>query len=174
MPLSGKGISDEKTDNKPVEPFEESREKPDRSHSKAWLILLTILIIVIVVISYVVFIPFFSETPGPPTVDMGWDIFGEAIEISQPSREEPLDAYKVMVLRDDTPWTDFPKVVREGTIGQGPAGEYLNFTDLTSDGNLTSGDFFILENLQSGAHYEVKLIWAASDVELASETVNVP
>lgn len=168
--MSGNGVSDERIDNE----FEESMEKLGKSRSRTWLILLIILVIVVVVFWSILFILSLSETPGPPTVDMGWDIFGEAIEISQPSREEPLDAYKVMVLRDDTPWTDFPKVVREGTIGQGPAGEYLNFTDLTSDGNLTSGDFFIFENLQSGAHYELKLIWAESDVELASETINVP
>ena len=172
--MSGKGISDERTDSKPVGPFEESREKTDRSNSKAWLILLTILIIVVVVFSYVIFIPSFSETPGPPTVDMGWDLWRERIQISQTSREEPLNAYKVMVLGNDMPWTDFPKAVRDGMIGEGPAGENLHFTDLASDGNLTSGDYFRLSNLQSGVHYEVKLIWAASDVELASETVNVP
>lgn len=172
--MSGNGISDERIDNKPEEPPRKPREKLDKSRGRTWLVLLVILMVVVVVFSYIVFIPSLSEPPGPPTVDMGWDIFDEAIEISRPSREEPLDAYKVMVLGDDTPWTDFPKVVREGTIGRGPSGEYLNFTDLTSDGDLTGGDFFIFEKLQSGARYELKLIWAASDVELASETVNVP
>jgi len=110
--LSGNGISDERINNGTEEPLEESREKLDRSHGKRLLILLAILMIIAVIIWYI-FIPSLSETPGPPTVDMGWDIFGEAIEISQPSREEPLNAYKVMVLRDNTPWTDFPKVVRD-------------------------------------------------------------
>lgn len=172
--MSGNGISDERIDNKPEEPPRKPREKLDKSRGRTWLVVLVILIVVVVVFSYMIFIPSLSETPGPPTVNMGWDIFRESIKIWQPSREEPLNAYNVMVLGDDIPWTDFPKVVRDGMIGEGPAGEKLYFTDLASDGNLTSGDYFRLSNLQSGVHYEVKLIWAASDVELASETVNVP
>ena len=59
-------------------------------------------------------------------------------------------------------------------IGTGPAGEYLNFTDLMADGKLTGGDFFTLENLDSGSQYEVILLWAADDSKITSEVINVP
>jgi len=77
-------------------------------------------------------------------------------------------------LKDGTPWTGFPKIVVDGAIGTGPAGEYLNFTDLTADGKLTRGDFFRLEDLTSGSQYEVVLLMAWNDTKIASEVINVP
>ncbi|MCJ2556249.1 MAG: hypothetical protein LN415_03980 [Candidatus Thermoplasmatota archaeon] len=86
---------------------------------------------------------------------------------------EALSAFKVSVLKDGIPWGS-PSVVWQGACGTGWAGEYLNFTDLTSDGKLTGGDFFTLENLTSGSQYEVILIWAANDNKITSEVINVP
>jgi hypothetical protein len=56
----------------------------------------------------------------------------------------------------------------------GAGDEYLNFTDLTTDDKLTGGDFFTLEDLESGAQYEVVLLWASNDNKITSEVINVP
>lgn len=96
------------------------------------------------------------------------------IEVSSPSRLEPLEDYEVSVLKDGTPWSGSPKVLSDGNIGIGPAGEHLNFTDLMSDGKLSGGDFFTLEGLESGSQYEIILIWAANDNKIASHVINVP
>lgn len=101
-----------------------------------------------------------------------WD--GYELEIAGLSRARDLDAYKVAVLKDGTPWAGFPKIVVAGAMGTGPAGEYLNFTDLTSDGKLTGGDFFTLENLTSGSQYEFILLWTSTRCKLTSEVINVP
>lgn len=99
---------------------------------------------------------------------------GYELEIAPPSRMEALSAFKVVVLKDGTQWAGFPKIVVAGAIGSGPAGEYLNFIDLTSDGKLTGGDFFTFENLTSGSKYEVILLWASIRCMLTSEVINVP
>ena len=99
---------------------------------------------------------------------------GYELDIAPPSRREALGAYKVTVLMDGTPWAGFPEIVIDGAIGTGPAGEYLNFTDLTSDGKLTEGDFFTLENLTSGSQYEFILLWTSTRCKLTSEVINVP
>ena len=136
--------------------------------------------VVSVVILFAVFsTPSSTITPPPghaPTVVMVTTLtpYGYELEIQAPSRREALSAYKVAVLKDGTPWAGFPKIVVDGAMGTGPAGEYLNFTDLTADGKLTGGDFFTLENLESGSTYEVILIWAANDNKITSETINVP
>lgn len=136
--------------------------------------------VVSVVILFVLF-PFPSSTVYPPcshepSVDTvtwpTWD--GYELEIAGLSRARNLDAYKIAVLKDGTPWAGFPKIVVNGAIGTGPAGEYLNFTDLTSDGKLTGGDFFTLENLTSGSQYEFILLWTSTSCKLTSEVINVP
>ena len=99
---------------------------------------------------------------------------GYELDIAAPINGENLDAYKIAVLKDGTPWAGFPKILVDGVIGSGPAGEYLNFTDLTSNGKLTGGDFFMLENLTSGSQYEVILLWASTVCKLTSEVINVP
>ncbi len=110
-----------------------------------------------------------------PTVDMVAFRTSEGyeLEIAAPSRVEALSAYKVTVLKDGVQWGS-PSVVWQGECGTGPAGEYLNFTDLTSDGKLTGGDFFTLEDLTSGSTYEVILLWAADYHKITSEVINVP
>ncbi|MCK4456892.1 MAG: hypothetical protein KAW39_04050 [Thermoplasmata archaeon] len=88
---------------------------------------------------------------------------------------EALGAYKVSVLKDGTPWSNMPVVLSGGMEVKNSGGDgWLNFTDLTSDGKLTGGDFFTLENLTSGSQYEVILLWASSECEFASEVINVP
>ena len=89
-------------------------------------------------------------------------------------KKEPKPDGEVVVLKDGTQWAGFPKIVVAGAIGSGPAGEYLNFIDLTSDGKLTGGDFFTFENLISGSKYEVILLWASIRCMLTSEVINVP
>ena len=137
--------------------------------------------VVSVVILFAVFSTPSSTIISPPhghapTVVMVTTLtpYGYELEIQAPSRREALSAYKVAVLKDGTPWAGFPKIVVDGAMGTGPAGEYMDFTDLTSDGILTRGDFFTLENLESGSTYEVILIWAANDNKITSETINVP
>ena len=116
-----------------------------------------------------------TGTTGAPTAEMVTTstVDGYELEVAAPSRSESLNSYKVSVLKDGTPWAT-PKVVGQGDCGNGPANEELNFTDLTSDDKLTGGDFFTLENLDSGSTYEVILLWAANDNKITSETINVP
>ncbi len=116
-----------------------------------------------------------TGTTGAPTVEMVTTPTskGYELKVAAPSRQEGLNAYKVSVLKDGTPWGT-PSVVKAGDCGNGPANEELNFTDLTSDVKLTGGDFFTLENLDSGSTYEVILLWAANDNKITSETISVP
>jgi flagellin-like protein len=115
---------------------------------------------------------------GSPTVDMTRipTADGYKLEIASPSRTEGLNAYKVSVLKGGTPWSDGPKAL-VGNLewtNPGAGDEWLNFTDLTLDDKLTGGDFFDLENLESGAQYEVVLLWASNDNKITSEVINVP
>ncbi len=109
---------------------------------------------------------------GSPSVDLSSD--GYEFEVQFTSQTVPYDCYKVAVLKDGAPWAGFPKIVVDGAIGPGPAGEYLSFTDLTSDGKLTGGDFFTMERLEPSTEYELILLWAANDNKIASEVINVP
>ncbi len=150
-----------------------------KSETWKWLvpfITCTVSLILWIVFLYVSVSPLHpcSESTGAPVVDLVWPPFDGGIEVSSPSRLEPLENYKVLVLKDGTPWPGYPKVLIHGDIGVGPEREYLNFTDLTSDGQLSGGDFFTLEHLESGSQYEIILLWAANDNELASEVVTVP
>jgi flagellin-like protein len=115
---------------------------------------------------------------GSPTVDLTSrpTSDGYELEIASPSRTEGLNAYKVSVLKDGTPWSDGPKAVSGVLEWQNPGAgvEWLNFTDLTSDDKLTGGDFFTLEDLESGSSYEVVLLWASNDNKITSEIINVP
>ncbi len=116
-----------------------------------------------------------TGTTGAPTAEMITTPTsdGYELELAAPSRQESLNAYKVSVLKDGTPW-GAPAVVKNGEVLTATTGEKLNFTDLTSDTKLTGGDFFTLEVLESGAQYEVILLWAANDNKITSETMNVP
>lgn len=78
------------------------------------------------------------------------------------------------ILKNGTPWSGYPREFTDGYVGVGPAGEYVNFTDLTGDGNLTGGDFFTMEGLESGSRYEIVLLWAADDNKITSHVINVP
>ncbi|MEE9115653.1 MAG: hypothetical protein V3U09_02005 [Thermoplasmata archaeon] len=161
----------------------EEPTKPRRSARKSetwkWLVpfvICTVSLIFWIAFLYVSVSPLHpcSESTGAPVVDLVWPPFGMEIEVSSPSRLEPLEDYKVSVLKNGEPWPGYPKVLIHGDVGVGPEREYLNFTDLTSDGQLSGGDFFTLENLESGSQYEIILLWAANDNELASEVVTVP
>ena len=111
------------------------------------------------------------EIVTTPTTD------GYELEVGPLSRREGLPAYKVSVLKDDTPWSNMPVELTSGMEIKNAGGdEWLNFTDLTSDDMLTGGDFFTLEKLTSGSKYEVILLWAAegNDCEITREVINVP
>jgi len=99
---------------------------------------------------------------------------GYEIEFTVVSEAHSLDSYEVDILKDGERWGGFPARIEHGSLGQGPAGEYLNFTDPTLDGNLTTYDWFTLENLESGAEYEFILLWAECDRKLATEVLSVP
>ncbi|MEE9489197.1 MAG: hypothetical protein V3V91_02015 [Thermoplasmata archaeon] len=114
---------------------------------------------------------------GGPKVEMTaiQEPEGYEIMITEVSQVWELSDFKVLILTEDDPWPGFPKVLGPGHIGQGPNGEYANFTDLTGDGILSRGDFIALQGLQSGVLYEVVLIWALlEDIELDSESILVP
>lgn len=118
-----------------------------------------------------------TGTTGAPTADMiaSSTPEGYELEVAPPSRSEGLSAYKISVLKDNTPWTNMPVVVSGGMAIKNAGGdEWLNFTDLTSDSKLTGGDFFTLEDLTSGSKYEVILLWASTDNKITSEEMNVP
>ncbi len=91
---------------------------------------------------------------------------GYEIELTVVSELHSLDSYKVNVVKDGKRWGGFPAPIEHGFLGRGPAGEYLNFTDPTLDGNLTAYDWFTLENPESGADYELILLWAECDKRL--------
>ena len=117
-----------------------------------------------------------TDCPCGPSAEMATHptSYGYELEIASTCETCELNAWKVAVLKDGTPWFWSPKVVWDGAIGTGPAGEYLNFTDLTGDDELTDGDFFTLENLTSGSTYEVILLRATDDNKIASEVITVP
>ena len=155
------------------------RSSTRKSETWKWLVpfvICTVSLILWVVFLYVSVSPLHpcSESTGAPVVDLVWPPFDWGIEVSSPSRLEPLENYKVLVLKNGVPWPGYPRVLIHGDVGVGPEREYLNFTDLTSDGQLSGGDFFTLENLESGSRYEVVLLWAANDNKIASEVINVP
>jgi hypothetical protein len=108
-----------------------------------------------------------------PTVDLS-SSWGVEFEVGFTSREVPCECYKVAVLKDGAPWPGLPAIVTEGLIGTAPSGERMYFVDLTGNEKLTVGDFFTLENLESGAQYEVVLLWASNDNKITSEVINVP
>jgi len=99
---------------------------------------------------------------------------GYEVEFTVVSEVHSLDRYEVSVLKDGERWCGFPRPLENGPVGRGPAGEYLNFTDLTGDGNLTTYDWFTLENLESGTEYELVLFWAECSKRLETVGINVP
>jgi len=118
-----------------------------------------------------------TGTTGAPTAEMipTSTAEGYEFEFAQPSRAEGLSAYKVTVLKNGAPWSVMPVLVSAGMTIQNTAGdgEWLNFTDLLDEGDLTGGDFFTLEKLTSG-DYEVILLWAATNNKITSEEVSIP
>ena len=110
------------------------------------------------------------------SVDMTADptFRGYEFTIDGVSQLEELSSFEVSILKDNISWLDDPRIVTIGSIAIGPAGEYLNFTDLNSDGNLSMGDFFRLENLTSDSTYEIVLIWRECDVRIESSVVDIP
>jgi len=97
---------------------------------------------------------------------------GYLIEVAMPQRIEDLAAYKISMTQNGTSWDGFPKILSVGILGRGPSSEYLNFTDLTGDGNLTGGDRFTLEKTRPGTLYELKVMWALSDHDVASVIID--
>lgn len=97
---------------------------------------------------------------------------GYVIEVGPPHRIEDLAVYKISMTQNGTSWEDFPKVLSVGILGRGPSSEYLNFTDLTGDGSLTGGDSFTLERTRPGTLYELKVIWALSEHDVASVIID--
>ena len=89
-------------------------------------------------------------------------------------RREPFEAFEVSAFTNDTLWSGFPMTLESTSLGQGPSGEWLNFTDVTGDGRLSGGDFFTLENVRPGTRLEVVLIWSLDQFELEREVIDVP
>lgn len=95
-------------------------------------------------------------------------------EIIGVTQNMDLSLYEVTVLKDNTSWLYYPRILFDGNMGTGPAGEYLNFTDMDADGKLTRWDFLTLENLASGSLYEVVLSWKECDGVIAREVFYAP
>lgn len=156
-------------------------EEKKPTSRNAWTAVLAgqVALIAILVVLIILFSQLSPVCPGCttyPTFDMTVSATPEGyeIEFTVVSKLHPLDSYKVNVVKDDERWSGFPSPVEHGFLGRGPVGEYLNFTDLTSDGNLTAGDWLTLENLESGAEYELILLWAEGDKRLKNATMSVP
>lgn len=99
---------------------------------------------------------------------------GYEFRIMYATYEVDAECYDVAVKTNGTYWSSFPRTLSEANMGIGPAEETLSFVDSNGDGRLTSGDTLVLESLQSGADYELVLIWASSGANIASETVRSP
>ncbi|MEE9490047.1 MAG: hypothetical protein V3V91_06375 [Thermoplasmata archaeon] len=99
---------------------------------------------------------------------------GYEIEIYVDVRVSHLEEFEVNAYTNDTLWSGFPMTLEPSSLGQGPSGEWLNFTDLTWDELLTDGDFFTLENVRPGARYEIVLIVERDQFELEREVIDVP
>ena len=106
-----------------------------------------------------------SATPSPA---------GYRIDILGVTEHKDLGRYEVSVLKDNSSWSGSPRILSDGGLGTGPAGEYLNFTDSNGDGSLSRWDFFTLDNLTSGSVYEVVLFFRDCDSEITREVVVAP
>lgn len=99
---------------------------------------------------------------------------GYEIEIRVDITVRALEEFEVNAYTNGTLWTGFPMTLEPTSLGQGPSGEWLNFTDITWDERLTDGDFFTLENVRPGARYEIVLIMEWDQFELEREVIDVP
>ena len=99
---------------------------------------------------------------------------GYEIDVVGVSEVHALEKYQVSILKNGERWGGLPVQLERGPLGRGPIGEYLNFTDLNSDGNLTRGDWFTLENLEAGTEYELVLFWAECSKRLVTVGISVP
>ena len=99
---------------------------------------------------------------------------GYEVEIRVDIRVSALEEFEVNAYTNDTLWSGFPMTLEPTSLGQGPSGEWLNFTDITWDERLTDGDFFTLENVRPGARYEIVLIMEWNQFELEREVIDVP
>ena len=117
-----------------------------------------------------------SDDCNVPTVGLTTTLIpnGIEIEVTGVTQNMDLSLYEVTVLKDNTSRFDNPRILFDGNMGTGPAGEYLNFTDVDADGRLTRWDFLTLENLASGSLYEVVLSWKECDYELTREVFYAP
>lgn len=156
-------------------------EEKKPTSRNAWTAVLAgqVALIAILVVLIILFSQLSPVCPGCTTypslaLTVSPTLEGYRIQVTGVSEIRPLDRYKVSVLKDDERWSGFPSPVEHGSLGRGPAGEYLNFTDLTFDGNLTAGDWVTLENLESGADYELILLWAECDKRLENAIISVP
>ena len=97
------------------------------------------------------------------------------IGVADVSHSQPLPRYKVMALHGTA------KAVNITSLHKGTVGSYsapgigtvtLIFADLTNDGNLGRGDYFIFSFSsapETGNRFELKILWADDDGELISE-----
>lgn len=140
-------------------------------------------VVVAITIAAAVLFAQFTYDRGPPEpccymcpdVEMFLRETQEGYEIEiRVDRTEALEAFEVSVFTNDTLWSGFPMTLESTSLGQGPSGEWLNFTDLLSDERLTGGDFFTLENVRPGTRLEVVLIWSLDQFELEREVIDVP
>ena len=161
------------------QPDESSRQEPSRIPWIARYALIAILISALIVTAY--FIPYvFRPLPTgdcrAPTVGMSAtpSPAGYRIDILGVTEHKDLGRYEVSVLKDNSSWSGSPRILSDGGLGTGPAGEYLNFTDSNGDGSLSRWDFFTLDNLTSGSVYEVVLFFRDCDSEITREVVVAP
>lgn len=141
----------------------------------AGLVAIVAILVVLIILFYQLSLVC-PERTAYPTFDMTISATPEGyeIEFTVVSELHSLDSYKVNVVKDGKRWGGFPTPMEHGSLGRGPAGEYLNFTDLTLDGNLTTYDWFTLENLESSSEYELVLSWAECSKRLKTATISVP
>lgn len=152
----------------------------------------TLLIVIIVVVILVIVIPIIlsavlyfmvsdmitngGQTEPNVNIDDGeaTGAFGEwRLEIAAVSSAEALGLYKVTVLNGTTvaiSALDLQNVKNAGDTGVSGGGLTLEFTDVTDDGKLNGGDWFILSGTDSTSDYQVAIYWKASGNKVSGTT----
>lgn len=145
------------------------QKRDDKTALTIIVVVVVILVVVPVILSFVLYIMVSGLIGGTdglePNIQLGAPEASAAnqwrVDVAGTSSVEPLHQFKVILLENGT-WLDELDPLVEGT----PAP--LSFTDLVGERSLTSGDFFTI-TCKPGSHYDLVIIWRASDSEVGAE-----
>jgi flagellin-like protein len=161
----------------------------DKTMKKSWLIrkdeeavspvIATILMVAITVVLAAVLYVMVSGLIGGGVTDRPVVTMASAenvgagswkVQIADASLTQSLGSYKVVLQADNVNVGSAVTLTAGALISSG--GVWLNYTDLTVDGNLNGGDFFILEGAASGTTYSIILIWSADGSQITSRDIS--